>query len=331
MNPETLVGAQLVVGFDGTVVTDDLIRHLRAIHAQNLIVFERNYTSPDQFRKLIDDLQEALGRSLLVMVDHEGGRIIRFKSGVTQFADAATAAKVFSSDKIEHQGRTEARELKRLGVSVNLAPCVDVSFSGCDPVIGDRSYGSDPSLVSLLSVARIRGLQSQGVAACAKHFPGLGAVRKDPHKTLPSIELDRHTIDSVHLAPFRAAISADVSMIMSSHVCYPRLIGDEQVPATFSPALIKEFLKKSMGFSGLVLTDDLEMGALSSFGSMGEIASAAARAGHDLLLICSDLKAQKVAFSHLLNLLNDNKISKNEAEENFEKLTSLRRNLGLES
>ena len=323
MSLDDLIGARLTVGFSGTTATDALITHLREIHAQSLILFERNFTSPEQVARFLRRLEEALARRLLVMVDHEGGRVIRFRQGVTQFPDARHA-EAGGPAAVEQQGAVEGQELKQLGVSVNLAPCVDVVVEGVDPIIGDRSYGSDPTRVGDLSVARIHGLQSRGVAACAKHFPGLGAVPRDPHKTLPTIPVDWPTMERVHLAPFRAAIGAEVALVMSSHVCYPLLGDPAGVPATFSSRLIHTLLRTRMEFTGVVITDDLLMGALRRFGTTGESAVKAAQAGHDLLLICDDLAAQKEAFSRLRQAYQDGLLKQAELETSVLRINRLR-------
>lgn len=327
MDLDTLIGARLAVGFPGTDATDELIRHLRDVPAQSLVVFARNFASPEQFTHLLSRLDEALQRRLLVMVDHEGGRVVRFASGVTPFPDALTAGRSQPPEAIERQGAVEAEELRRLGVQVNLAPCVDVLVAGSDPVIGDRSYGSDPERVSALGEARIRGLQQHGVAACAKHFPGLGAVQRDPHKTLPTITLEWLAMEAVHLPPFRAAIAAGVATVMSSHVCYPALGDSPGLPATFSPHLIRDLLRQRMRFDGLILTDDLEMGALRTFGTIGEAAVRATQSGHDVLLICSDLAAQQEAFSRLRQAYREGRLSTVELELSVEKIASLRKKL----
>ncbi|MBI4341268.1 MAG: beta-N-acetylhexosaminidase [Candidatus Omnitrophica bacterium] len=324
MSLEETIGALLAVGFEGTAASAELLAALQRTRAQSLVVFSRNFTSPEQFTALIRDLEEGLGRRLLVMVDHEGGRIIRFSSGVTRFADPLSLERTHGPKAIEQQGTTEAEELQRLGISVNLAPCVDVLVEGSDPVIGDRSYGSDPQRVTELSVARIRGLQSHGVAACAKHFPGLGSVPRDPHKVLPTIRLDLATMQQVHLAPFQAAISARVAAIMSSHVCYPGLGDPGGLPATFSARLIRELLRRRMGFSGAILTDDLEMGALRSFGSVGEAAVRAAEAGHDMLLICSNLAAAEEALSSLHRACQAGRLALSELEASAFRIKELR-------
>jgi len=325
MTLDQLIGARLAVGFPGTEATEELIEHLRAIHAQSLVVFARNFISPEQFRRLVQQLSEGIGAPLLVMVDHEGGRVVRFSNGVTPFPDAMTQGRTQGPDAIERQGAVEARELRGLGVGVNLAPCVDVFVDGSDPVIGDRSYGTDPDLVGRCGAARIRGLQSHGVMACAKHFPGLGAVQHDPHQTLPTIALDAAAMDATHLPPFRAAIASDVAMVMSSHVCYPTLGDPPGRPATFSPRLTRELLRDRLRFTGLLLTDDLEMGALRSLGTRGEAAVRATEAGHDLLLLCSDPAAQQEAFASLRTAYQDGWLPRDELEASVEKLARYRK------
>ena len=243
---------------------------------------------------------------------------------VTRFP-AALAMGLRPPQACQDQGRIEAQELQRLGMNVNLAPCVDVLAGQTDAVIGDRSYGADPRQVSSRAVARIEGLQSHGVAACAKHFPGLGAVPKDPHRVLPAIALNEETMRSVHLMPFHASIGAGVAMIMSSHVCYPGLGESDELPATFSSRLIRGWLRTELQFQGLILTDDLEMGALGSFGSMGEIAVRATQAGHDLLLVCSDLGAAEEAAQALRQAYETGRLPRAELEASAARVEVLRR------
>ena len=319
-----LIGMRLAVGLPGHELTATALERLRHTHAQSVVLFSRNFVSPDQMTQLLRELDHQLHRSLLILVDHEGGRVIRFTSGVTRFPDARTAGSQ-GPEAIERQGREEAKELRRLGVHVNLAPCVDVVVNGSDPIIGDRSYGSDAHQVSQLGVARIRGLQSSGVAACAKHFPGLGAVPRDPHKVLPTVSLDWPTIERIHLPPFRAAIQVGVALVMSSHVCYP-LLGDAPgLPATFSPQLIRGVLRERMSFDGVIATDDLEMGALGTSGDMGERAVRATEAGHDLLLICSDLDAAEQAAVSLRQAYQSGRLDREELKVSAARIDQVRR------
>ena len=329
MDLRELIGARLAVGFPGTEPAPELIERLRRIRAHSLVIFSRNFESPRQFARLLAGLERGVGRRFLVMVDHEGGRVVRFASGVTRFPSARDAAAARDPAAVERQGAVEADELRQLGVRVNLAPCVDVAVEGADPIIGDRSYGADPALVAELGAARIRGLQGGGVAACAKHFPGLGAVPRDPHQHLPTIGLEWPAMDTAHLIPFRAAIRAGVSMVMSSHVCYPGLGEPPGLPATFSSALIRRLLRERLSFSGLILTDDLEMGALRQLGSIAEDAVLATQAGHDLLLICSDLEAAESAVELLHKSYNNKELYIYELQQTCLRLEDFRKKFSI--
>jgi len=163
----SLLGPLLAVGIPGTEPTAELITRLRRLHAKSLVLFERNIVSPEQVARLIRRLEEGVGWRLLVMIDHEGGRVVRFRAGVTRFPDALAMGRRGDPQAVARQGTVEAQELGRMGIRANLAPCVDVLSEGCDPVIGDRSYGSDPALVSSLAVARITALQANGLRITA--------------------------------------------------------------------------------------------------------------------------------------------------------------------
>jgi len=322
---EAKVGQQLIVGLPGPTLTAELAAHLRAIHAGGVIPFARNFESPKQLRRLIAQIREVLGPTCLVAIDHEGGSVIRLASGVTRFADQFTIGARGDAEAVRRQGEIEAKELRALGININLAPCVDVLVTGSDPIIGTRSYGSDPALVSRMAVARIQGLQQNGVAACAKHFPGLGAVPKDPHTYLPTVELEWEAMRTVHLAPFRAAITAGVASLMSSHVCYPRLEGQPGMPATFSPRLIRTLIREELRFDGVVFSDDMDMGALRELCPKGEAAVRAIEAGHDLLLFCGDVAAQREAFSALVAAYRQRRVSPQELENSCARVAALKR------
>ena len=325
MTVEELVGAQLVVGLPGTQLTPEVADHLRAVHAGGFIAFARNFTSSEQFRALVAQIRQAVDRDALVMVDHEGGRVVRFSSGVTPFPDALTVGAHDSPEWVAQQGAIEAKELRALGVDVNLAPCVDVLVEGADPIIGTRSYGSDPHRVASLGAARIQGSQRQGLMMCAKHFPGIGAVPKDPHKQLSAVELDWSAMRAIHLVPFVEAIKVGVATIMSSHVCYPKLEPAPQTPATCSTRLMHDLLRGELGFQGVTVSDDLEMGALRELTSIGEAAVRAVAAGHDLLLVCSDLDAQRAVCQALCAAYRSGRLSVAGLEESVARITHLQR------
>lgn len=322
---EERVGGQLVVGVPGTRLTPSLLEHLRAVHAGGLIPFARNFEAPEQFHEWMLVLRQEFGCSPLVMIDHEGGRIVRLAAGVTRFPDAQTIGRTQQPEAVYRQGVVEAEELSSYGIQVNLAPCVDVLVEGADPVIGDRSYGSDARLVAEMATARIRGMQERGLHACAKHFPGIGAVPRDPHKQLPTVRLSWATVRDTHLAPFRAAIRAGVSCVMSSHVCYEQIAGLQGQPATFSSWCIRTLLREELGFQGVVVSDDLEMGALRELCPIGEAAVRALEAGHDLLLVCSDPALHREVFEALCHAYRSGRLPISELDRSLARIERLRR------
>ena len=230
MSLESMVGRQLIVGLPGPDATDDDLRHLHEIHAGGLMLYRRNFETPERFLRFIRRLEEGLGRRLTITTDHEGGRIIMLNRGVTIFPDNLAAGTADDETMVERQGAIEGRELRRLGVDISFGPCIDVLTDRYSPNIGIRSYGKDPAIVSSFGVARIRGLQEAGLSACAKHFPGKGHAPVDAHLGLPTIESGWAEMEAVHIAPFRAAIEAGVDCVMTSHPVYPKL---DPTPATF--------------------------------------------------------------------------------------------------
>ena len=298
MNLNQAAGRHLVIGVQGKRVTGAMVRQFEMTEARGLILFIRNFDSPGQVKRLVGELRRRLGRPLFVMVDQEGGRVIRFTKGITQFPDALAIGKG-GIDFVKRQGRIEARELGALGINMNLAPVLDVLTEKENPVIGTRSYGHDFRRVARFAQARIRAMQLNGLWACAKHFPGIGEAELDPHHELPTISTSKKLMERIHLFPFRAAIRAGVCAVMSSHVLYPCLDSSKSHPATFSRKIIHDLLREKLKFKGLVLTDDLEMGALRKFGAVGDLAVRAVRAGHDRVLVCEDSGKQRQAFEAL--------------------------------
>jgi beta-N-acetylhexosaminidase len=297
---EDLVGERLMVGLAGAALTDADVRLFRETRAAGLILYRRNFESPAQLAALLGALESALGRRLLVATDHEGGRIVMLGRGVTIFPDNLAVGTAGEETFAYKQGLVEARELRRLGVDLNLGPCLDVLTDRYSPNIGIRSYGKDPALVARYGVARLSGMAKGGLSACPKHFPGKGHSPLDAHLKLPTIDSDWAEMRTVHLVPFVAAIAAGVECVMTSHPVYPRL-DPSGVPATFSRVIVENCLRGEMGFRGVVVSDDLEMGAVSETCSIGEATVRAAEAGHDLLLVCHTEAAQRAAAAALLD------------------------------
>lgn len=287
-----LPGSLFLFGIYGKRATRETIALLRSTGASGVLLLARNIESPEQTRALTEELRQRLGRPLLIAVDHEGGWVLRFKNGVTAFPGNAALGRAGDPRLAYETGRHMARELSRLGINLNLAPVLDVVTDRYNPGIGIRSFGKDPRLVSRLGAALIRGLQENGVGACAKHFPGKGAATVDAHVELPTIRLPKPEFERTHLAPFAAAVKAGVDCVMTSHVRYPAL---DKAAATFSGRITRGLLRERLGFNGVVIADDLCMGAVSQHLPTQTAAVSALQAGHDLLIVAHDANAQREA------------------------------------
>ena len=285
------IGQLFMAGMPGTNLDKGTIALIRECNLGGIIFFSRNIEDPLQLAGLCRDLQrEALdshGTPLFLAVDQEGGRVARLKEPFTFFpGNAAIAADRECVKRAEEFGTVTATEMKMVGLNMDLAPVVDVQRGELEKHLMGRSFGEDAEKVAFLGRTVIKFLQKRGVMAVAKHFPGLGPARVDPHVHLPVIDASREELERVSLVPFRSAIEQGVTAIMSSHAVYPAF--DPEHPATLSQKILTRLLRDAMGFDGLIMTDDLEMGAIAGQGPVAEAAVQAFHAGADILLICKD-------------------------------------------
>ncbi len=292
-----LAGRVLMVGVPGGRLDARTTRLLAELQPGGVILFSRNLESPAQTVHLLDDLRERLPRPALFAVDQEGGRVSRLARwiGATPPAAALAAA---GEATAEGFGRVTASALRALGFNLDFAPVVDVSGGDATHGIGDRSWGSDPLAVTRLAGSFLDGLEEGGVAGCLKHFPGLGATEVDSHVALPTVLRSRRELEEVELLPFRR-LAARAPAVMVAHAHYPALDPTPGVPASLSAAVVSGLLRSALGFGGLVVTDDLEMGAVAPLDVLGDAAPRAIDAGCDLLLYCADLERARRARERL--------------------------------
>lgn len=288
------MGRLFMAGMPGPTLDDATKALIQDQGLGGIILFSRNIEGPVQLAGLCRDLQRTAvnghGIPLFIAVDQEGGRVARLNAPFTQFpgntaigahSDPVKAAKQFAE--------VTAREMALVGLNMNMAPVVDVQVGTPEKHLAGRTLSNDPHTVALLGRHVINTLQKNNVMAVAKHFPGLGKTRMDPHHHLPTIDADEAEMDQIHLPPFQAAIETGVSGVMSSHAIYPGM--DPDTPATLSRQVIDGVLRKRLGFDGLIITDDLEMGAIRKKLGVVQGAVAAFHAGCDILLICADQTA----------------------------------------
>jgi beta-N-acetylhexosaminidase len=279
-----------MVGLPGPRVDAAARELVRDLQVGGIILFARNIETPEQVWELCKDLQEealaATGRALLISVDQEGGPVQRLKAPFTINPPARDLGITATPEEVEDLSRRVARELALVGINMNLAPVLDVPRSPACPQ-WHRAYSADPERAARFGLAVIRGYLSGGVIPVAKHFPGLGDTMADSHEVLPQA-LSGDARREADLFPFREAAAAGVPAIMTAHLLVPAW---DNRPATLSAVALQDWLRRRLKFQGVVVTDDLEMGAIASQLPVAQAAREALGAGADLLLICNNLQA----------------------------------------
>jgi beta-N-acetylhexosaminidase len=297
LSVEQRAGQAMAIAFHGSSVTSAVEEMIRARGVGGIVLRAENAPNATALARICADLQriaaEAKIPPLFLAIDQEGGSVVRVASGMTVFTSqmglAATPDPVAA---VQRAATITAGELRANGVNWNFAPVADVNNEPLNPIIGSRSYGSDPQRVSALVAAAVRAYAAAGLLCCAKHFPGHGAATVDSHVALPIIDVERARLDRVELPPFRAAIAAGVPAIMLAHLIVPALDPTPSMPASLSRRITTDLLRRELGFAGLAVTDDLEMGALASIGEAAA-GERAIEAGADFVLFRFDEAAQR--------------------------------------
>ena len=288
---DLMIGRVFMAGIPGPELDRDTEALISDHCLGGVILFARNIDNPVQLASLCHDLQKTAmkqhGIPLFLAVDQEGGRVARLKEPFTLFpGNSAIGNDPGPVDRATEFGTITAREMNLVGLNMNMAPVVDVRWGEPEKHLDGRIFSDDPEKVALLGQSVVKSLQENGIMAVAKHFPGLGRATLDPHHHLPTIDASIGEIEDINLPPFRAAIEQDVSAVMTSHAMYPAL--DPVNPGTLSKKIVTGLLREKLGFEGLIITDDLEMGAIKNGWGVATGAVAAFEAGNDLLLICED-------------------------------------------
>ena len=328
LTDEQLAGQRLMVGFEGQVLDDALRSLIGEMHVGGLILFKRNVSDPSQLADLCHAAQafaEQRGHPrLMVTIDQEGGPVARLGPPFTVFPGNRAIGKARSERAAREFGTITARELKGVGINMNLAPVLDVVPEGLtSPVMADRVFGQEPELVADLGRAMIEALQENRVAATAKHFPGIGRTTVDPHIDLPFLDTEHHVLDSTDLLPFRAAIQSGVEAVMLSHVVYRDL--DPAWPAGLSTVIAKNLLRGTLGFEGITITDDLDMGAIDAHFDLDTFVTRISDAEIDVALICHDRAKIEGAYRALLKAVRASDDQRTKAVASVRRILNLKK------
>lgn len=297
-------GQLMSVAFHGTAITPALEAMIQRRKVGGVILYSENFTDAASVRRLAADLQriasDAKTLPLFLSIDQEGGAVVRIATGATVLpGNMALAATPDPSDSVRKSVAITARDLRALGVNFELAPDADVNNEPRNPIILNRSFGSDPQRVAALVTIAVQAFAEAKFLCCAKHFPGHGETTTDSHTGLPLLDVDRTHLDAVELPPFKSAIAAGVPAIMSAHIRMPALDPTPDLPVTLSSKVMTDLIRTQLGFTGLLITDDLEMGALTQTRSESQAGYDAFAAGADFLLLRFDESAQIDAHAKL--------------------------------
>lgn len=285
-------GEGLAVGFDGTALPDDVTALAEDAGLGGVVLFARNCPSLDAVLALTAAARQ-LGPDVLVLVDHEGGRVHRLPPPFTRFPPAAAVGRAGDPGLAAQVARAMARELRAAGFDSGLTPVLDCLTDPRSTVVGDRAFAADPETVAACGAAFVEAALAEGLIPVAKHFPGHGRTALDSHATLPEVPVSRETLEREELLPFHRALAAGCPAVMVAHVRYPAL--DPAWPASLSPAVIGGLLRTRLDFPGLVLSDDLDMKAVADTWGTPTAALRFLQAGGDLALICRDQRARHEA------------------------------------
>lgn len=296
----------LMVDLEGTSISETERNLLLQPEVGGVILFTRNFESVAQITALTDEIHGLKSPRILVAVDHEGGRVQRFREGFSRIPAAATYAKIAkdnleqSRQLAENSGWLMAIELRACGIDFSFAPVLDLAH-GLSGVIGDRAFHSKPATVATLAYAFMHGMNKAGMSAVGKHFPGHGGVVEDSHVAMPVDHRELEELLRSDIVPFENMIENKLAAIMPAHVIYDKV---DNKPAGYSSFWINDILRQRFGFQGVIFSDDLSMEAAGIAGGFGERADAALKAGCDMALVCNHLEGAIEAAEYIKGYTN---------------------------
>jgi len=324
---EQKIGQMFFYGFQGKRSSDNVKRLISVYKPGGIILFTRNVESEAQLVKLNGDIRKLaisnIGVPVFIAIDQEGGKVLRIKDFATVLPGNMNLGATRSSELSFLAGKLTAIDLEMLGINMNFAPVIDVNSNARNEVIGVRSFGDDPDMVAKLGAAYIRGIQSRRVSATAKHFPGHGNTTGDSHFETPTLDRSLQTMYDVDLKPFFSAVNDGVDAIMTAHISVPA-IDPSKRPATLSPKIITELLRKRMGYNGLVITDDMEMRAITGDIGIGGATVQAVLAGCDMITIVWTDSAKQESYNALLTAVKKGTISEERINASVRRILSVK-------
>lgn len=329
MTLQEIVGQHLIVGISGHSLTADEKKFISENNIGGVILFARNVGEPKQVLELCKEIQ-ALRKNqssklpLTISIDMEGGRVARLKKPFTVWPPLKQLG-VADSPGLSYQfAQCMGLELKAVGINLDYAPVLDVFTNPQNKVIGDRAVSSDPNIVAKHASALVRGYLKAGVIPCGKHFPGHGNTLVDSHEDLPKEDSDLPRLEKIELVPFKKAFKSGLDLVMTSHIFFPKV--DPQWPVTLSEIFLKKLLRDELRYRGIVISDDLGMGALSKNFDRKLIPVRALQAGVDILLYCNEPDAPPAALEAIFEAVGNGTLTKENLEASYQRIKTFKNN-----
>ncbi|WP_228101014.1 beta-N-acetylhexosaminidase [Paenibacillus donghaensis] len=330
LSTEEKIGQLVLVGMDGTASSDATRELLSKYHVGGFIFYKNNIESTQQALKLFNDLKKDNKSNpipLWMSVDEEGGRVSRMPNEFMKVPSSRAIGSKNSTELAKGIGNILGRELAGFGLNMDFAPVLDVNSNPKNPVIGDRSFGNKAELVSRLGIAAMEGIREQKVVPVVKHFPGHGDTSVDSHIGLPVVNHDLARLRQLELVPFKAAVEHQADVVMIAHLLMPRI--DPDHPASFSKKVITDLLRGELGFQGVVISDDMTMGAIEKNYDIGKASVNAILAGGNLILVGHDYEKEKTAINALKKAVEGGRISEDMLNNRVYAILKLKQKYGI--
>ena len=325
MTLEEKIGQMVIIGLDGYSVNENTIDMIQNKKVGGFILFKKNVGDTGQLLNLINSLKENNSNNkipLFISIDEEGGKVSRVPDEFKNIPTNREIGKINNKNFSYEIGNILAMQLNAFGINMDFAPVLDVNTNPNNPIIGNRSFGNDPNIVSDLGIATMKGIKDKGVIPVVKHFPGHGDTSVDSHLGLPSIENNLDRLNKVELVPFKNAIKDGADVVMVAHILMAKL--DPDYPASMSKKVISDILRDDLNFDGVVITDDMTMGAIMKNYNIEDAAIKSVNAGSDIILVCHNNDNQVNVINYLQKAVKDGEISEERIDKSVYRILKLK-------
>ncbi|TVY00611.1 beta-N-acetylhexosaminidase [Cohnella terricola] len=325
MTLEQKIGQMILAGIDGTSFDTAMKKMIAEQHVGGIILYKNNFSDLEGSVGLVNALKKANENNpvpLFMSVDQEGGKVSRLPKDFVAIPDAAKVGKTGDPKLARQMGSLLSEELRIMGFNVDFAPVLDINSNPNNPVIGSRAFGSDAERVTKMGVAAMKGLQEGGTVAVVKHFPGHGDTSVDSHLELPVVHKTTDQLEAMEWVPFRTAIEEGADAVMVAHIFFP--VVDPDAPASFSKVIIGEQLRGTLGFDGVVITDDMTMGAIAQHYGLEDAALKSVEAGSDIILVAHGYDTEKKVYDSLLQAIQSGRLDEARIDESVRRILTLK-------